>query len=634
MKKVLRRRGLAHISELDGLRGLAILVVLAFHLGGLSGGYLGVDLFFVLSGFLITSLLVHEKETQGSISIRRFWIRRSRRLLPALLFFLIVVGGAVLIYGETSRFLRFRNDMVSALFYFANWRFIFAEYDYWALFSSPSPLVHTWSLAIEEQFYLIWPIIFVWIFSFSRNSFRRLRQIAFSAAIFSAFLFIFMYSQNNEVIPRIYYGTDTRISAILLGATLALAPPQWMSLNPLLERLLPFLTWVSVTYLIFSWFLLSGDSPFLYQGGLLLNSLSALVIISTILQRRSPIISKLLIFLPLRCVGLISYGLYLWHLPIFLLIDENYSWLEPVESLTIKLVLTFSITIASYLLLESPIRKRKTSSRTNWMLFFLAIVCISGESYLLTRNAVVLPLQTDFSSVNLKHEPVNNILRILVVGDSMAVNLALGLSDKNTGVLRVSGDTGCGILGNVNVKQHDGRIVSISNCGHIFFNWKRKLISFKPNVVILMYGGPLTERLINSVWTHPCETAFDTAYRIKLQSAVELLSSTGAVVLLPTMAYSLMKNDNNYVFHRRLDCLNEIFRNVSALNRGVNIVELGGFVCPSHYCRTKIDGITLRSDGLHYSNDGAKLIYGWLVNELNYTLIRDKQIGGRKLIEQ
>ncbi|MEP3926296.1 MAG: acyltransferase, partial [Gilvibacter sp.] len=143
-----------YIPELDGLRGVAVLGVLLFHLGLIDGGYLGVDLFFVLSGFLITTLLIHEKKMYGSISIRQFWLRRVRRLLPARLFFLIVVGLLVQFYSETSHFLRIRNDMLATLLYVANWRSIFAEHDYWALFSSSSLLSHTWSLAIEEQFYL------------------------------------------------------------------------------------------------------------------------------------------------------------------------------------------------------------------------------------------------------------------------------------------------------------------------------------------------------------------------------------------------------------------------------------------------------------------------------------------------
>ena len=221
MKSNSSELSLHYIPEFDGLRGIAVLGVLAFHLGFIDGGYLGVDLFFVLSGFLITTLLIHEKETSGSISIQRFWIRRVRRLLPALLLFLIVVGLLIQIYRETSSFIRIRNDMLATLLYVANWRSIFAEHDYWALFSSSSPLSHTWSLAIEEQFYLLWPIIVVWSFYISKTPLSLLKNITIYGGLLSAFLLIFIYLNNNDAMSRVYYGTDTRISAIFFGAALS-----------------------------------------------------------------------------------------------------------------------------------------------------------------------------------------------------------------------------------------------------------------------------------------------------------------------------------------------------------------------------------------------------------------------------
>lgn len=618
-----------YIPELDGLRGVAVLGVLLFHLGLIDGGYLGVDLFFVLSGFLITTLLIHEKKMYGSISIRQFWLRRVRRLLPALLFFLIVVGLLVQFYSETSDFLRIRNDMLATLLYVANWRSIFAEHDYWALFSSSSLLSHTWSLAIEEQFYLFWPIVVVCSFSLAKSPIKLLKNIAIYGGLFSTFLLLYTYLNNADAMSRVYYGTDTRISAILFGAALALYQPKYKNIDKEPIGISRFIIWIAIGYLASSWFLLAGDHPLLYKGGLLLSSLSVVVIILAIIQKRSILLNRILTFSPLRFFGLISYGLYLWHFPIFLLIDEHYLWLTPYWSLSFKILLTFTVAIASYYLLELPIRNRKWTSRTNVLLLIFALTCLLGEYYFLTRNAVTLPLQTNFTSIKLEQKMDQNKRRILIVGDSVSVNLASSLSelsDITTESLNVFGVTGCGILGNIDIKQNNGQVVSISNCGHIRATWKQKLASFKPDVVILMYGGPITERLISGIWSHPCESNFDEVYHEQLASAVELLSSNGAIVILPTIAYSTIGSNVSVAFHQRMDCINEIFRDVSASNDRTIIIELGKFICPSNLCRTEVNGIVLRQDGLHYSNTGAVLIYEWLNNQVDNYFMKQKSL--------
>ena len=156
-----RRGRMQHQPALDGLRGAAVAGVLLFHAGHLRGGYLGVDVFFVLSGFLITSLLLAEGARTGTVALGAFWARRARRLLPALLAVLAFVAVYSLVVASAAERTTIRGDGLATLGYFANWRAIFSGTDYWALFRSPSPLEHTWSLAIEEQFYLVWPLLLV-----------------------------------------------------------------------------------------------------------------------------------------------------------------------------------------------------------------------------------------------------------------------------------------------------------------------------------------------------------------------------------------------------------------------------------------------------------------------------------------
>ena len=208
---------LAHRPALDGLRGAAVLSVLLYHTGVLRGGWIGVDTFFVLSGYLITSLLLAEHDRTGGIALRAFWGRRARRLLPALFLLLAGVGlfGALVATAEARSVIR--QDLWGALTYGSNWLDIVRGSGYWQTFAQPSPLAHIWSLAIEEQFYVVWPLVAWW--ALRRGGARRLATVAAAGAVVLAAWAIGLAWAHASV-DRIYLGTDTRAPALLLGATL------------------------------------------------------------------------------------------------------------------------------------------------------------------------------------------------------------------------------------------------------------------------------------------------------------------------------------------------------------------------------------------------------------------------------
>ena len=270
-----------HWPALDGLRGIAVLGILFFHAGHLVGGWLGVDLFFVLSGFLITSLLLAEYETTSQISLGRFWLRRARRLLPALILTLLGVIVYAAVFSKPEELERVRADVLATLFYAANWNMIFGGQEYWEMFSAPSPLDHSWSLAIEEQFYLLWPPIAWFVLRASMGSRRALTLVASVLALASAGWMAWLFDPDMGT-SRVYYGTDTRVAAPLVGAVLAGLLRGRLSSQRASDRLWGDLLALSGVILLgFAWISQNGQDTWIYRGGLLSLEIVAAGIIGT-----------------------------------------------------------------------------------------------------------------------------------------------------------------------------------------------------------------------------------------------------------------------------------------------------------------------------------------------------------------
>jgi peptidoglycan/LPS O-acetylase OafA/YrhL len=343
---------------LDGLRALAVIAVFAYHarIDWLPGGFLGVDLFFVLSGYLITSLLLVEWEARNRIDLRRFWLRRGRRLLPALV---VVVLGSLILSAIFARqdLAHTRGDAVSSLLYYTNWHEIFANHSYFVRMGSPSLLQHLWSLAVEEQFYIVWPLLLVpGLVLLGR---KRLPMLVIAGIAASVALMWILYNPYGDP-SRVYFGTDTRAFLLLMGILLALVWP-WIER---MKRAVPLLELLGVAALVGTVLLfrqMQDFNPTLYRGGDLAAAFCFVVLIGAVAHPKTGIGNALGIA-PLRWIGERSYGIYLWHWPIIVLL-AGVNTHPGLATVAAEVALVLAAATLSFRFVEEPIRSGRLQRR-------------------------------------------------------------------------------------------------------------------------------------------------------------------------------------------------------------------------------------------------------------------------------
>ena len=346
-----------HKPALDGLRAVAVGGVMAFHFGanGFNGGFLGVDTFFVLSGYLITSLLLTEWGRTRTLDLIAFWARRAKRLLPALFLVLIAIGIWSNLEASPVRLGSIRADMLWTLFYGANWHFIRSGQSYFDLFSEASPLRHAWSLAIEEQFYLFWPLITFAAMRLGRGRPRVLAAVCVVGIAASCAVMVLAYDSSDP--SRAYYGTDARASQLLVGALLAILLTRWSPSTSTQRRGVQALGLVGAAFTLWAFTSTTDTDTWLYHGGFLLFAVATAFMIVAIVQPTTSPVGRVLSLRPVRWVGMISYGLYLWHWPIQVAVSEPRTGLSGWGLALVRLALTFGIATASYYVVERPIRR-------------------------------------------------------------------------------------------------------------------------------------------------------------------------------------------------------------------------------------------------------------------------------------
>ena len=619
---------------------------MVFH-GGFSwgsGGYLALTTFFVLSGFLITSLLLAEWETTGTIRLAAFWGRRFRRLMPAALLCLAGVVAYGAFVANPEQLWRLRADLLSSLFYVMNWRVLLSGQTYENIFGAPSPLQHFWSLAIEEQFYLLYPLLVVGVLAVGRGTRRALAVVVATLAVGSTMLMVAL-SVPEQSTARVYFGTDTRAAELLAGALLALSMRTWpVDGGGRYRWVVQALGIAGLAFSVTLWTMATENSRWLFKGGFQLYALVSVVVIAVAL-RPGPL-ARVLAWTPFRALGLVSYGVYLYHWPIFLWLTPERTGLGRGGAFAVQLAAILAISAFSYVCLERPIRRgRFRHDRRVLVAAPLAVAAVAFAAVGVTHNPTVRA-----ASIRGPHRPMPTVrdggagqYRIMIVGDSLAYDLGRALErwadETQDAVVWNQAVYGCGIarggsrrfsfdIAPALVKQFEAILDDLEHipvaCESWVDWWPIQVARFRPHVVLVLSGvWDLTDRRRPewSRYRQPGDEVFDTWLRSEYEVAVDLLSADGARVLWLTHPCIAPKHnlgplsDAGGVTAERVVHLNQgILRALATSRDGrVELVDLDARVCPGGEFRSRLGGIeNARPDGVHLSRPGNRWVAEWL----------------------
>ncbi|MBX3221614.1 MAG: acyltransferase [Labilithrix sp.] len=611
---------IAHVPALDGIRGLAVLAVVAFHAdAALPGGYLGVDLFFVLSGYLITSILLREVERTGRIDLRAFWVRRARRLLPALLVLMPAIAVYARVWARPEEVRALRADAVATLGYVANWRAIYSGKSYWEIFAAPSPLEHTWSLAIEEQFYVVWPLVVALVVVHLRRTRRTLLVVTAALAVASAALMLLLWQPDRT--SRVYMGSDTRAAGILAGVVLATVLAPGEKLRSGVVRALDAAGLVAAVGLGVAWAKLDGQSRFLYHGGLWLTELAALVLIACAVSPAS-VIARALSLRPLVFMGTISYGVYLWHWPVDVVLTPERVHVPAIALAAIRVVVTLAVALVSYYAIERPIRARGVFFGRPLVVVpaafaaALAVVLLGTRARALPPPVAVPPAPgavrwPDFNSVKSDRLPPASELppgtrRILVIGDSVAQYLGEAMRFHQAAASSFVAQRGVGAcsIHEAEVRYVKGERIEGTSCAQ---NWVTDVAELRPDVTLIVLGGAY-------LGPRTCQPDWRQAYRQRLTFLLHAMGSSAGRVILTLVPYPGQRwRTANMV--ELVDCFNDELTQIAEIER-LPTIDLKTHVCPTTDCTLLSNGAAIRPDGLHFDGPGAVESAQWTLGEV------------------
>jgi len=668
---------LSYMPGLDGIRAVAVLAVIVYHSGfsWLPGGYFSVDAFFALSGYLITSLLLAEWDRRGGISLKAFWGRRARRLLPGLFLMLTGIGLLATVWPGTLDTPYLRLDTLATLFYVANWHFILDHANYFFVTATPSPLLHTWTLAIEEQFYIVWPLMVLAVVLPGRGSrqakLKRLLVVSIAGALASAAWMGLVVATSGDI-TRAYYGTDTRAQSLLVGAALAVVLAIWRPAKGRLGRLALGAAGIGgIVVAGLMWSLVPETSTLAFRGGFLVAALGSVGVIACASQLPGNPVSRVLSIWPLRTLGKISYGVYLWYWPTLLVVDHQRTGLAGYPLLLVRLTVVVSVAALSYNLVEMPLRrasfaswKRRTALPAGMLASAISVFVATGllagstgvagasspvSSYTpVAQGSLHLPLSVrlrpggsyandaggttlgdaGYSGLSAGRGPASPTrggpVKILLVGDSMAGTLGVGMQQVQArfGAEVVNeGHPGCSLGAGSEFKVLWYTVPPGSPCGKggtgrtLLALWQKWVDELNPDVTVYFARTDLFDQYVDGQWMHVGEPDFDAVLTSRLDRAIRVLSSRGGKVVLATEPYYDSGEqpsgkpwpEDNPA---RVLAYNRLIAKVAAANsQTTSLLDIGAILSPSGTFATVVNGVPARcGDGVHISVSGGRFV--------------------------
>jgi peptidoglycan/LPS O-acetylase OafA/YrhL len=664
-------RALGYTPALDGLRGLAVLAIIVYHteIRGTHGTFLGVSTFFTLSGFLLTTITLADHRRTGRVAVGRFYARRARRLLPAALVTILVAGALTLAWGTSTQVANLRGDALSALFYVGNWHLILDGQSYGAIFQTPSLYTHFWSLGIEEQFYLAFPLALALGLRAGRGSRRALAAglvvIVVASTAWSAHLV-----GTAGGIDRAFFGTDTRIAELAVGCLLALWWARTPEVTGRAARALQGAGVAALVAILVVWHVASRDDEFLYRGGLALYAvLSALVILAAVQPRG--LIPRVLGVRPLVAMGAISYGAYLIHWPLMVVIRQQTSF-GAVGRLIVVLPLTIVLAAASARWVERPVRtggwpparvapRVAAAALVACALVVVAATALRGTpettpdfaasaaklealapppglagNEALTERLTELGEMTqaeadpDGRYADLRAEIAGSTApRVGFFGDSSAVMSGVGIFDWALDHLDQlapsagSADLGCGLVDGGRRKVGDQKLDKPDTCEGWMDRWEAAVTDARVDIAVVEFGSwEVRDQQIRSggpYLTIGEDPALDQAITDNLDAAVtRLLDHVGMVALVsyPDVVFGRdggrdPRHDDPASDPARMARYRQIVAEVAARHPRVAVVDLAGWVAG------RADDKRLRPDGVHFSEKTTVEVAGdWFAPEL------------------
>jgi peptidoglycan/LPS O-acetylase OafA/YrhL len=600
------------------------------------GGYLSVDLFFVLSGYLITGLLLSEWDLAGRNDLKRFWSGRARRLLPALFLMLAGVAAYAALLAPPDKLARMRGDALATLLYVANWRFAFTHLSYFEQFGDASPLTHMWTLGIEEQYYLLWPLALILGLRLARGRLRPLLAATLLAAAVSAVVMAVLYRPGVDP-SRLYYGTDTRAQALLLGGALAMA----MALRaqrPLPRAAVRAAAVAGLGGYLAMLLLVPDTVRWLYLGGFALAAAACALVVVVAVQPGGWL-RRLFSLPPLPAIGRISYGLYLWHWPLDVAISPERVGLHGAPLLALRAGATFVAASLSYHLLELPVRRgalrRRGLSRPVTVAAAAAVAALlvvtttpgrelAAQGAVLGQGTGPAPLPSLPPAPRAGKGPGS--FSVYVVGDSVGFTLGYWYPKGTVRGMRVGGDTelGCGLARAPVVLA--GAVQPVDpKCTRWPRTWRAGAAAARPDVSLLVLGGwEVLDHQVDGAVATPGSPEYERYIDSELQLAYDQLApSSHRIAILNVPCYhqqdtgldrSIAENRND---PGRGRWLNQVLgRFVAAHSDKVALLDLDGFLCPGGRYLAKLHGVQVRYDGVHFTEGGAKLVWRWLGPQL------------------